>query len=142
MASGLGLRPYYGDLHNHCDISYGHGSLQQALKRARRQLDFVSITGHAYWPDMPVDDPAVAHIVDFHVKGFAKLEKVWDAHFDVLAAAEVPGKFTVFPGYEIHSFAHGDYTIIYQDLARQDLLKADTPAELHARPRYHEAAAL
>lgn len=135
LASGLGLRPYYGDLHNHCDISYGHGSLQQALKRARRQLDFVSITGHAYWPDMPVDDPAVAHIVDFHVKGFAKLEKVWDAHFDALAAAEVPGKFTVFPGYEIHSFAHGDYTIIYQDLARQDLLKADTPAELHARLR-------
>lgn len=135
LASRLGLRPYYGDLHNHCDISYGHGSLEQALKRARRQLDFVSITGHAYWPDMPVNDPTVAHIVDFHVKGFAKLEKVWDAHFDILAEADVPGAFTVFPGYEIHSFAHGDYTIVYQDLVRQDLLKADTPAELHARLR-------
>lgn len=135
LASRLGLRPYYGDLHNHCDISYGHGSLDQALKRARRQLDFVSVTGHAYWPDMPVDDPSVAHIVDFHVKGFSKLEKVWDAHFDILAAADVPGEFTVFPGYEIHSFAHGDYTIVYQDLKRQDLLKADSPAELHAKLR-------
>src|SRR5689334_9646173 len=75
LASRMGLRPFYGDLHNHCDISYGHGSLRQALARARRQLDFVSVTGHAYWPDMPVDDPSVAHIVDFHVKGFAKLER-------------------------------------------------------------------
>ena len=55
LASGMGLRPFYGDLHNHCDISYGHGSLEQALRRARRQLDFVSVTGHAYWPDMPVE---------------------------------------------------------------------------------------
>jgi hypothetical protein len=90
LASRLGLRPYYGDLHNHCDMSYGHGSLDQALKRARRQLDFVSVTGHAYWPDMPVDD---------------------------------------------HSFALGEYTIVYQDLKRQDLLKADSPAELHERLR-------
>ena len=63
LASGTGLRAFYGDLHNHCDISYGHGSLPEALKRARRQLDFVSITGHAYWPDMPVDDGRVAYIV-------------------------------------------------------------------------------
>ena len=59
LASGMGLRPFYGDLHNHCNISYGHGSLSEALKRAKRQLDFVSVTGHAYWPDMPVDDERV-----------------------------------------------------------------------------------
>ena len=135
LASRFGVRPFYGDIHNHCDISYGHGSLEQALRRARRQLDFVSVTGHAYWPDMPVDDPRVAHIVDFHVKGFAKLEKLWDAHFDTLAAADEPGAFTVFPGYEIHSFAHGDYTIVYRDIARQEVIKADTPAELHAKLR-------
>ena len=52
----------------------------------------------------------------------------WNAHFDLLAEADVPGEFTVFPGYEIHSFAHGDYTIVYQDLKRQELLKADSPA--------------
>lgn len=131
----MGLRPFYGDLHNHCGISYGHGSLEQALERARRQLDFVSITGHAYWPDMPVDDPSVAHIVDFHVKGFARLQRLWGAHFDTLARADRPGAFTVFPGYEIHSFAHGDYTIVYRDIAGQDLIEADTPAQLHARLR-------
>lgn len=130
LASGLGLRPFYGDLHNHCGISYGHGSLAQALKRAARQLDFVSVTGHAYWPDMPVDDPRVAHIVDFHVKGFARLEGCWPKHFDELAAADRPGLFTVFPGYEIHSLAHGDYTIVYRDLDRHPILKADTPQEL------------
>lgn len=130
LASAAGLRPFYGDLHNHCGISYGHGSLDQALKRARRQLDFVSVTGHAYWPDMPVDDASVAHIVDFHVKGFARLEALWPQHFATLAAADEPGRFTVFPGYEIHSFAHGDYTIVYRDLAPRPILKADTPAEL------------
>jgi len=130
LASSMGLRPFYGDLHNHCGISYGHGSLEQALKRARRQLDFVSVTGHAYWPDMPVDDPRVAHIVNFHVKGFARLESCWPAHFDTLAAADEPGAFTVFPGYEIHSFAHGDYTIVYRDIDRQPILKADTPQDL------------
>jgi hypothetical protein len=130
LAAGLGVRPFYGDLHNHCGISYGHGSLEQALKRARRQLDFVSVTGHAYWPDMPVDDQRVAHIVDFHVKGFARLERCWPAHFDTLASMDEPGRFTVFPGYEIHSFAHGDYTIVYRDLDRRPILKADTPQEL------------
>ncbi|AOF94033.1 hypothetical protein [Sinorhizobium sp. RAC02] len=135
LASRFGVRAYYGDIHNHCDISYGHGSLEQALRRARRQLDFVSVTGHAYWPDMPVDDPSVAHIVDFHVKGFAKLDRLWGAHFETLAEADEPGVFTVFPGYEIHSFAHGDYTIVYRDIASQELIKADTPAELHAKLR-------
>ena len=71
------MRPYVGDLHNHCDLSYGHGRFADALARAALQLDFVSITGHAYWPDMPVDDPTVAHIVDFHVKGFARLRAGW-----------------------------------------------------------------
>ncbi|MCB1493235.1 MAG: hypothetical protein KDJ77_15810 [Rhodobiaceae bacterium] len=130
LAAGLGLTPFYGDLHNHCAISYGHGSLDQALKRARQQLDFVSITGHAYWPDMPVDDPRVAHIVDFHVKGFARLGRLWPAHFDTLAEANAPGAFTVFPGYEIHSCAHGDYTIVYRDLDPHPIVKADTPDDL------------
>jgi hypothetical protein len=135
LATRFGLRPWYGDIHNHCGISYGHGSLDEALRRARRQLDFVSVTGHAYWPDMPVDDPRVAHIVDFHVKGFARLQTLWAGHFDQLAAADEPGVFTVFPGYEIHSFAHGDYTIVYRDIAGQPLIEAETPAELHAKLR-------
>ena len=133
LASRLGLRPFYGDVHNHCGLSYGHGRLEDALSRARRQLDFVSVTGHAHWPDMPVDDPRVAHIVDFHVRGFAKLEKAWPGHYAMLEAFEEPGRFTVFPGYEIHSCAHGDYTVLYRDLDQRKLVKADSPDDLHAR---------
>ena len=129
-AAKLGYRPLYGDIHNHCALSYGHGSLDDALRRARRQLDFVSVTGHAHWPDMPVDDPRVAHIVAFHVEGFARLRQAWPAHFATLAAYEAPGSFAVFPGYEIHSFAHGDYTILYRDLEPHDFILAESPAEL------------
>jgi hypothetical protein len=142
LASRFGLRPFYGDVHNHCALSYGHGSLDDALLRAKRQLDFVSITGHAHWPDMPVDDPRVAHIVDFHVKGFAKLRKEWPNHFATLRALAEEGSFTVFPGYEIHSFEHGDYTILYKDLQARDIVLADSPAELRRalEERYPGAA--
>ena len=81
---------------------------------------------------MPVDDPSVAHIVDFHVKGFAKLRERWPGHFAALAAAS-SDRLVVFPGYEIHSAAHGDYTIIYRDLDAAPLILADSPAELRQR---------
>ena len=41
MLAYEGLSAYYGDLHNHCAISYGHGSLEEALRNARAQLDFL-----------------------------------------------------------------------------------------------------
>lgn len=131
-AASRGLRPFYGDIHNHSDLSYGHGSFPDALKKAALQLDFVSVTGHAHWPDMPVDDPSVAHIVDFHVKGFAKLRAGWSEHYNTLRAADRDGAFTVFPGYEIHSGAHGDYTIVLADLDSGPLELADDPAGLKA----------
>ena len=43
---------FWGDLHSHCAISYGEGSLENAIKRASQQLDFCSVTGHAFWPDI------------------------------------------------------------------------------------------
>jgi hypothetical protein len=132
LAAGMGLRPWYGDLHNHCALSYGHGSLERALTRAARQLDFVSVTGHAHWPDMPVDDPRVAHIVEYHVKGFARLERLWPSHFETLRASDGDRGLTVFPGYEIHSCEFGDYTIILRALDSADIVKADSPAELRA----------
>jgi hypothetical protein len=132
LADALGVQPLFGDIHNHCDLSYGHGSFSDALARAALQLDFVSITGHAHWPDMPVDDPTVAHIVDFHVKGFARLRERWPEHFATLKAANSPS-LTVFPGCEIHSAAHGDYTIVYRDLGPEPMILADSPAKLLAR---------
>lgn len=134
-AAKLGLRPLYGDIHNHCDLSYGHGSLEDALRRARQQLDFVSVTGHAHWPDMPTDDPRVAHIIAFHIEGFAKLRQGWLPHFAMLSAHDRSDSFVVFPSYEIHSCAHGDYTILYRDLEPHDVILADSPAELKAALR-------
>ncbi len=130
LAAASGLRPLYGDLHSHCALSYGHGSLERALRRAARQLDFVSVTGHADWPDMPLDDPRVAHIVAYHVEGFAKLGRLWPAHFDTLRAFEGEKGLTVFPGYEIHSSEFGDYTIVLRSLDPAGIVKARSPAEL------------
>ena len=41
------MNTYFGDLHNHCGITYGFGSLENAIKRAKSQLDFCAFTGHA-----------------------------------------------------------------------------------------------
>ena len=64
---------FWGDIHNHCGISYGHGSLERALTLARQQLDFASVTGHAFWPDIPTDRETFGAIIDYHQAGFAKL---------------------------------------------------------------------
>lgn len=130
LSSEMGLRALVGDIHNHCNLSYGHGSLHGALENARRQLDFVSVTGHAYWPDMPVDDPSVSHIVDFHQRGFERLRQSWPCHFETLKRFHQPGQFTVFPGYEMHSCAHGDYTIVMKALDAVDMVQRDTPLDL------------
>ncbi|MEO1102475.1 MAG: hypothetical protein AAFW98_01875 [Pseudomonadota bacterium] len=135
LAARHSVRAYYGDIHNHCALSYGHGTLDSALKRARLQLDFVSITGHAHWPDMPVNEPSVAHIVDFHEKGFAKLRAGWSDHFKTLRAHNDDERFVVLPGYEIHSCADGDYTIVYADLVPDALVLADSPEALKAALR-------
>jgi hypothetical protein len=130
LAAAFGFEPFYGDIHNHCALSYGHGRPEDALARAGRQLDFVSLTGHAAWPDMPDDVPAP--IKAFHIEGFARLRRQWAGHFDLLRAAEAKWGMTVYPGYEIHSNTHGDQTILYRDLEPREPVIADSPATLLA----------
>jgi len=115
------LSPFYGDIHNHCGISYGHGPLADALANARERLDFVSITGHAHWPDMPEPNPRIQHIVDFHLEGFAKLKEGWGKMMDELKAANHEGEFVVFPAFEVHFCACGDRNILYKDLTGEIL---------------------
>jgi hypothetical protein len=107
---------YWGDLHNHCGISYGHGSLERALAVARQQLDFCAVTGHAFWPDMP-DGPAdrerLGPIREYHQAGFARLRDGWSEVQRQMAAANTPGRFVTFPSYEWHSNADGDHHILY-----------------------------
>lgn len=107
----MGYRLYWGDLHNHCSISYGQGSVQQALARARAQLDFCSITGHAFWPDMPSDRSRYAEIIDYHQKGFARLARNWESLLREQASASRDGEFVVFPSYEWHSCSFGDHNL-------------------------------
>lgn len=97
------LAPYgnrellFGDIHNHCAISYGHGSLEDALLNAREQLDFCSVTGHAHWPDMPEPNERIQYIIDFHLEGFARLKRNWGKMMHILEDYNDEARFVVFP---------------------------------------------
>ncbi|MGC9347335.1 MAG: DUF3604 domain-containing protein [Anaerolineae bacterium] len=129
-----GLSAYFGDLHNHCGISYGHGGLEDALRNAREQLDFCSVTGHALWPDMPTPDENIQYIVDFHKEGFARLRERWDSVQRITSAYDLEGEFITFLSFEMHSGADGDRTVLYKG-TRGEILEVDSLAELHARLR-------
>lgn len=133
------LRPLYGDIHNHCAISYGHGSLADALANARERLDFVSITGHAHWSDMPAADARTQHIIDFHQAGFTRLKECWPTMLAELRRANREGVFTVFPAFEVHSCESGDRNILYRDIDRADadlsILYPRNLDDLHAQLR-------
>jgi hypothetical protein len=134
------LNLYLGDLHNHCNISYGQGSLEDAIQNARLQLDFASVTMHAVWPDMPLDDPKLGYLVDYHQKGFAKAFENWPAYLKAIEAYNEDGHFVTFASYEWHSMKHGDYCVylknglnvpIFQDsdlsTLRQQAVQLGTP---------------
>ena len=104
---------YWGDIHNHCGISYGHGKLEDALRRAREQLDFCSVTGHAFWPDMPTDRSKYERIINFHTEGFRKVALGWENILKTFEEHNDPGKFVTFTSYEWHSCASGDHCVYY-----------------------------
>ncbi|MCZ6674567.1 MAG: DUF3604 domain-containing protein [Verrucomicrobia bacterium] len=115
---------YWGDLHSHCSISYGHGTIEQAIARASQQLDFCSVTGHAFWPDMPTDRKVYAEIIDYHNEGFARCACNWDELVRVHREGTEDGSFVAFPSYEWHSLKYGDH-IVYSPHA--DLPLTDAP---------------
>ena len=142
MANYDGLHAYYGDLHNHCGISYGHGALEDAFRNAREQLDFCAVTGHALWPDMPEPDARIQYIIDFHEAGFARLREGWDAVQATTAAFHAPGEFVTFLSFEMHSGADGDRTIVYKSAEGPLLQQATGLDDLHAKLRALEAQGL
>ena len=115
-------RLYWGDLHSHCSVSYGEGTVEQALMRAKTQLDFCSITGHAFWPDMPTDRARYGEIINYHNQGFATLARNWDDLIAKQAAASKDVEFIAFPSYEWHSLQYGDHNVYARgpDLALRD----------------------
>lgn len=119
---------YFGDLHNHCGITYGFGSLENAIRRAKSQLDFAAFTGHAMWPDMYGKVPETRDVVEFHERGFRKLYDSWEKIRKTVAKAN--GKdFVTFQGYEIHSREYGDHHMISPD-DDFPLIYRDSPMEL------------
>lgn len=129
-----GLEMFLGDLHNHCGISYGHGSLADAYANAALQLDFASVTGHASWHDMPRDDPRLAHVVAFHEEGFRRLAACWDEVQELTTAVHEDGRFVSFLSFEWHSASAGDRCVYYK-ASTGDLIYADSLAALHGELR-------
>jgi hypothetical protein len=135
---------YWGDLHNHCGISYGYGSLDNALAAAREQLDFCAVIGHASWFDIPERTAGLEYLVDFHKEGFAKLAANWDEVRTKVKEANVPHEFVTFQGYEAHSSKYGDYHFVSPDddlpLAAgetpKDIIKQLAPRKVIAVPHH------
>jgi hypothetical protein len=117
------LNAYFGDLHNHCGVGYGHGTLDDAFANARLQLDFVCMTAHAHWGDLPEKEPRLADVVAYHRQGFAETAREWGQVQDYVEAAHEDGRFVTFLGYEWHSLTDGDHCIYYKE-ARGDIIRA------------------
>jgi hypothetical protein len=124
-----GLHVYYGDLHNHCNISYGHGDLEEAYANARLQLDFASVTGHAHWPDMPPAEGRLKYLVEYHQRGFERLASVWDRVQDTTEAFHEEHRFVSFLSFEWHSMRHGDYCVYYKG-SRGEILRSPDIASM------------
>ncbi len=129
---------YLGDLHNHCGISYGHGSLADAYANAMLQLDFASVTGHASWHDMPRDDPRLQSVVAFHDEGFQRLAKCWNEVQEITASVHDDGRFVSFLSFEWHSASAGDRCVYYKG-STGDLIYAQSLGELHGELRARKA---
>lgn len=119
---------YWGDLHNHCGISYGFGSLENALTMAERHLDFCCVTGHAMWPDMYERTADTQFVVDFHRQGFRKLYDGWNTVRDTINRYNTE-KFVTFQSYEMHSSKWGDHHLVSPD-ADLPLIYRNSPGEL------------
>jgi hypothetical protein len=129
-----GLEVFYGDLHSHCDVGYGQGTVEQAYANARLQLDFASVTAHGAWPDMPAAVGRLATTVTYHADGFQIAARRWPHLLDVTAAVSEEGRFVAFPSFEWHSLRYGDHHICYED-ARGDIVPASSLAELRSALR-------
>lgn len=122
------MKILWGDLHNHCGITYGFGKLEYALQAAELQLDFCAITGHAMWPDMYEKNTDTEFVVNFHEKGFQKLLDNWEEVREKIAEANSK-ELVTFQGYEMHSCQYGDHHIISKS-DKLPLIYRNSPREL------------
>ncbi len=118
MPSPSNYKTFWGDLHNHCNITYGHGDMRDAFEAAKQQLDFVSVTPHAMWPDIPgKNNPRLEWVIDYHTEAFKRLRAGgYKKYVDMTNEYNEEGKFLAFIGYEAHSMEHGDHVALNYDL--------------------------
>ena len=118
MPSPHSLKLYWGDIHNHCNLTYGHGDMRDAFEAAREQLDFVSVTPHAMWEDIPGrNDLRLQWVVDYHTKSFDALRAgKWDEYVKMTNEYNKENEFLTFLSYECHDMAHGDHVALLYDL--------------------------
>ena len=118
MPSASDLKMYWGDLHNHCNLTYGHVGMRDAFEAAKGHLDFVSVTPHAMWPDIPgANDPRLKWVIDYHIGAFERLRKGgYEEYVAMSKEYNKDGEFQTFIGYECHSMEHGDHVAVWHDL--------------------------
>ena len=132
--ASAGMRWRWADLHAHCAVSYGFGTAARALSNAEQHLDACSITGHAFWGDMPTDLEHNDATMLKHLGGFAKLQRFWPGLLRALDEAHAAGRVATLPSYEWHSLRFGDHNVYVAD-PELPLVDADTPAALEAALR-------
>lgn len=132
------LKPYFGDIHNHCSVGYGHGSLEDAFANARLQLDFAAVTVHGWWPDMPGEEPRLDEVVQYHSQGFQRSARDWELVREVVEANYEPGRFVTFPAFEWHSINYGDHNVYYKSL-EGEIIRAQTLPDLRQALRRYQA---
>lgn len=132
------LRPYFGDIHSHCGVGYGHGSLEDAFANARLQLDFAAVTVHGWWPDMPSEDPRLDEVSQYHRQGFERTARDWQFVREVVEANYEPGRFVTFPAFEWHSMTYGDHNVYYKSL-EGEILRAQSLPQLRQSLRRYQA---
>jgi len=129
-----GLGVYYGDLHSHCNVGYGYGTVEEAYQNARTQLDFASVTAHSHWPDIPESDERLATVVAFHEEGFERAAKLWPRLQEVTNAVNEDGRFVSYLSSEWHSMRHGDHNVYFK-MGKGEIVRAadleGMRAELH-----------
>lgn len=129
MTSSAPYQFYWGDLHNHCDLTYGHGDPVSAFEAAREHLDFATITPHAGWADMPeANDPGLAWVLDYHTEAFARIRENWPHYQSLVKRYNEEGRFIAFVSYESHNMSHGDHVVLNYDLDAPLLEAPSIPA--------------
>ena len=119
VPSASDLKLYWGDLHNHCNITYGHGDMRDAFEAAKEQLDFVSVTPHAMWPDINLlnREPRLKWVIGYHTDAFKRLRQGgYEKYSAMTKEYDNPGKFLPFIGYEAHSMVYGDHVALHKSL--------------------------